>query len=337
MIVSLRGMGWVTPLGRGLDPVWRKIQAGLRPAATPLENPFRKKTVPIARIPAADVRDAAALPRLRRSSAISHLAVAAALDAVADAKLTPAQLARTALIFAASDGGVIYTRRFYADIVDRGPGAGSPLLFPETVYNAPASHVAAALDLRGEALTLVGDATVAQAALQSAWEMLACGDADHCLVATAQEIDWITGEAYTRWGLVPEDPASPRPLFSEGAAALILSRQPGTCVLAALQPAPANALNLVNRLREFGDGLLIVSEAMGNTEITRLAKTFPPSVSLHPKLFLGEALGCSTMQQIIAAALALGASRAPAALCLTAGFHGRIAGLILTPNSKHDD
>ncbi len=199
MTISITGMGWVTPLGRGLDEVWRKIQAGERPATTPLENPFSHRTVPAARVSPDLVRDAAALPRLRRSSALSHFAVAAALDAVAHAGLDADALARTALVFASSDGGVVYTRRFFADIVERGEGAGSPLLFPETVYNAPASHIAAATGLRSEALTLVGDASVAFSAVQTGCEILATGEADHCLIATAQEIDWISGEAYRRW------------------------------------------------------------------------------------------------------------------------------------------
>ena len=65
---------------------------------------------------------------------------AASLAALRDAGLAPESLGRCALIFAVSDGGVIYTRKFYDQVVRE--GAGSPLLFPETVYNAPGSHIA---------------------------------------------------------------------------------------------------------------------------------------------------------------------------------------------------
>ncbi len=111
-------------------------------------------------------------------------------------------------------------------MVERGEGAGSPLLFPETVYNAPASHIAARLGLQGEVLTLVGDAATGVTAVRTGCELLATGEADYCLVTAAQEIDWITCEAYSRWGLIRDD-SSQSSVFSEGAAAIVLAREPG--------------------------------------------------------------------------------------------------------------
>ena len=67
---------------------------------------------------------------------------------------------RIALIFAVSNGGVTYTKRFYHEIVGTGAQAASPLLFPETVFNAPASHLAAILGVTGATYTLVGDGAV---------------------------------------------------------------------------------------------------------------------------------------------------------------------------------
>ena len=116
---GIAGIGWITPLGRDLEFVRQAIYEDKRPPALWLENPISKKCVPILRVPEELLRECTTLPRLRRSSVISHLAVAAVTDAVSSARLTPDQLGRTALIFAASDGGVIYTRRFFS-IVERG-------------------------------------------------------------------------------------------------------------------------------------------------------------------------------------------------------------------------
>ena len=74
--------------------------------------------------------------------------------------LDAATAERTALIFAISNGGVIYTKRFYHEVVESGAQAASPLLFPETVFNAPASHLAAILGITGASYTLVGDGAV---------------------------------------------------------------------------------------------------------------------------------------------------------------------------------
>ncbi len=186
-MITIEGMGWVTPLGRSLSGVWRQIAAEARPPLASQENPVNAHPAPIYRVPDNDVAEAAAHPRLRRSSRISHLALTAARDAISG--LSPELLARTVLVFVASDGGVIYTRRFYADIVERGGGAGSPILFPETVYNAPASHVAAVLGLDAEVLTLVGDAATGIDGIATATEFLTLGEADRCLVVAAQELD----------------------------------------------------------------------------------------------------------------------------------------------------
>ena len=74
---------------------------------------------------------------------------AAGFDALGDAGLKPGigLGTTTAVVFAICSGGVNYTRRFYHEIVTLGARGASPLLFPETVYNAAASHLAALLNV----------------------------------------------------------------------------------------------------------------------------------------------------------------------------------------------
>jgi 3-oxoacyl-(acyl-carrier-protein) synthase len=340
-------MGWVTALGRDLESVWKALRENKRPDTGWLENPFSKRLVPVLRVPENLARDAAALPRLRRSSIVSHLAVAAATDAAASAGMTPDKLARTALIFAASDGGVVYTRRFYADLVEHGEGAGSPLLFPETVYNAPASHIAACLGLQGEVLTLVGDAAASLAAIRTGCELLASGEADFCLVAAAQEIDWITCEAYVRWRLIRDDSSNRLSMFSEGAAAIVLARESDSCRVSATHSgfSCATEKNIEGHLDAVLEDLLqganiglSVSSASGTrldiVEKHCLARRLPTARVLAPKSVLGESLACSTMQQVIAGVLALRESGGGSALVTAIGYNRQVGGLILTHNGR---
>jgi hypothetical protein len=81
MTASIAGMGWVTPLGRDLESVWKAICENKRPDTSRLENPISKGLCRFCVCRKTLVRDTAALPRLRRSSIISHFAVAAATDA----------------------------------------------------------------------------------------------------------------------------------------------------------------------------------------------------------------------------------------------------------------
>src|SRR5207248_3300738 len=171
--------------------------------------------------------------RLRRASVISRFAAAAGLEALhnAEVKLNSQNAERTALIFAISNGGVIYTKRFYRDIVETGAQSASPLLFPETVFNAPASHLSAILGLTGASYTLVGDGAVGVAAIKMAEDMMANEGLDYCLVVGTEEVDWLLCDAYRRWRLLrvapPIEPYGKQNrgmILSEGAGAILLAR-----------------------------------------------------------------------------------------------------------------
>src|SRR5207237_5967162 len=171
---------------------------------------------------------------LLRASLISRFAAAAGLAALEEAGMTlgPRNADRVARVFAISNGSVIYTKRFYRDIVESGAQSASPLFFPETVFNAPASHLAAILGITGTTYTLVGDGAVGLLAMRMAEEIMANAAIDYCLVVGAEEIDWLLCDAYRRWRLLrseaPVEPFSEVPkgmILSEGAGAVLLARE----------------------------------------------------------------------------------------------------------------
>ena len=185
--------------------VWRRLLPGEEATSETISDPISARTYPAFRVSATCTP---AHPRLRRSSAISRFAVAAGLSALRRRRTLILQKMprRTALIFATSNGGVIYTKRFYHDIVASGRAGGQSAAFPETVFNAPASHLAAILGITGASYTLVGDAAVGILALQMA-EDLMCNEAlDYCLVVAAEEVDWLLCDAYRKWRLLRNKP-----------------------------------------------------------------------------------------------------------------------------------
>jgi hypothetical protein len=334
MKAFLLGMGWVTPLGRGLEDVMAALQAGRTPEVHQDTQAPHRMPFPVWRVPSSALSDVAGLPRLRRSSAISHFAVAAAVDAAS--VLTPEQRARTALVFASTDGGVIYTRRFYADIVDRGPGAGSPLLFPETVYNAPASHIAARLGLAGESLTLVGDAQAGLDAIQTAQILLACGEADYCIIAAAQEIDWITCEAYTRWHMAGPSPANAT--LAEGGAAIVLgTARDGLLVQSVQSSEGQKSVAALASVLPRPPALVVTSNAgsaLGNQEEAQLLTHFSTARHAAPKRQLGEAMAASSLQQIIFGALSMQNPEIDSVLTIATGFNHQISAVFLTHSAS---
>lgn len=357
MSLHIAGMGWVTPLGSVVEKVWERLLNGDAALAEPLSSPLGRD-YPVYRVPASATAKAPAHPRLRRSSAISRFAVVAGLEAFANAnlKLDPQIAQRMALIFAVSNGGVIYTKRFYHDIVESGPQAASPLLFPETVFNAPASHLAAILGITGASYTLVGDGAVGLLALKMAEDLMLSDALDHCLVVAAEEADWLLCDAYRKWRLLrsapPIEPFHEPPrgtILSEGAGAVLVARS------GPLQIEKISSGTNFSRQREasvavekvFGElndpaPDLISASANGtfidHAERSAIDNHCPATPVYAIKQPLGESVGASSLWQTIAGVQALITQRLPGldapltartAMISTCGLNQQVAGLRL--------
>ena len=347
MSLHIAGMGWVTPLGSGVEEVWQRLVNGETPTAEPLSSPLGCD-YPVFRVPASALSKAPQHPRLRRSSAISRFAAVAGLEALANAKLElDADTAkRTALIFAVSNGGVIYTKRFYHDIVESGAQAASPLLFPETVFNAPASHLAAILGITGASYTLVGDGAVGTLALKMAEDLMLSDTLDYCLVVAAEEADWLLCDAYHKWRLLRGA------ILSEGAGAIVLSSEGRASARRILLQQISGGTNFSHQREAVAAVEQVFSDLCANppafvsasangtfidvAERAAIAKHSPNARVYAVKQALGESVGASSLWQTIAASQALLTQQLPgdtesapfqSALISTCGLNQQAAGL----------
>jgi 3-oxoacyl-[acyl-carrier-protein] synthase II len=333
MSLAIAGMGWVTPLGGGIDSVWDQLLHGHEASATTISEQFGDRSYSVFRVPES-VMAGFAHPRLRRASVISRFAAAAGLDALRAAGIEPGSQngERTALIFAISNGGVIYTKRFYSNIVESGAQSASPLLFPETVFNAPASHLAAILGITGATYTLVGDGAVGLAAIKMAEDLMANEALDYCLVVGTEEIDWLLCDAYRRWRLLrsspPIEPFSAQQrgmILSEGAGAILLAREgpftiecahPGGCFS---KRAEAGDIlkQILNDLSETQIDF-VISSANGTfvdqAESEAVRQIVPDAFVYTAKPALGESVGAAAVWQIILATQALRTAELPSVL-----------------------
>ncbi|HZR05581.1 MAG TPA: beta-ketoacyl synthase N-terminal-like domain-containing protein [Candidatus Udaeobacter sp.] len=328
MSLAIAGMGWVTPLGNGVDAVWERLLHGDEASATAISEQLRDRSYYAFRVPESALTGLAH-PRLRRASLISRFAASAGLEALqaAGVKMDSQNAGRIALIFAVSNGGVIYTRRFYRDVVESGAQSASPLLFPETVFNAPASHLAAILGVTGTTYTVVGDGAVGLLAIKMAEDVMTDQSLDYCLVVGTEEIDWLLCDAYRRWRLLrsepPIEPFSKRKrgmILSEGAGAIVLARlsrrsaaegrggsitieraHPGGCYRRRTE-AKEILMRIVRDLSEIEPDF-VVSSANGtfidHAEQGALEQVIPNAITYAPKPALGESVGASGLWQVI--------------------------------------
>jgi 3-oxoacyl-[acyl-carrier-protein] synthase II len=335
MSLSIAGMGWVTPLGSGIDPVWQRLLAGDEARAEDVFGESSDQSYKAFRVPNSALAGLQPHPRLRRVSAISRFAAAAGLEALANAGVQPnAQIAeRIALVFAISNGGVVYTKRFYSDIVESGAQAASPLLFPETVFNAPASHLAALLGVSGATYTLVGDGAVGLLAIRMAEDLMLKNDElEYCLVVGAEEVDWLLCDAYRRWRLLRASP--PLEPFSENARGMILSEGAGAVLLTRNAPIqidktfPASPYHSRAKAKEVLKSVLVdltedepgfvVASANGTfideAEAGAIREVMPDALVYTMKPALGESVGAGGIWQVIVAALVLQQGQVPPVL-----------------------
>jgi 3-oxoacyl-(acyl-carrier-protein) synthase len=285
-------------------------------------------------VPAPTPRPAcSAHPRLRRASAITLYAAAAALEALPP---TPPEANRRAerlgLIVCILTGCVQYSLRFFEETL-RDPATASPLLFPETVFNAPASHLAVLLGAPPVTSTLIGDAATYLQGLALAADWLNEDRVDGCLVVGAEETNWLLADALRHFGSGV--------VLAGGAGALYLQRLPAGRAVAELalitDPArfstgrtrAAAAQSVRGALPEGQPGELLCDslcpgQRSGTAE--RAAWRDWTGDRLSPKAVLGEGLMASGAWQCVAACDALAQGRHAAATVSVVGTSDQAMG-----------
>ena len=233
------GAGVVSPAGWGMNAFREALTRGEAVATKALPRPGHTP-LQVRQVPVATPRPAfLAHPRLRRTSPMAHYTVSAALEALGEdaAKVSSGAL-KLGIIYCALSGCVNYSRRFYDEVL-KDPSTASPLVFPETVYNSPASHLASLVGTTGINYTLVGDPGTFLQGLVLAADWLMEGRVDACLVIGAEEMDWLTAGAIHLF--------EREAIFSDGAGVIYLRREAGANAMARLN-AVTNAHIYTNRM-----------------------------------------------------------------------------------------
>jgi hypothetical protein len=293
-----------------MDSFRQALAANREITSKPVPRPGSIRTMPGLSVPIPNPRPALlGHPRLRRVSLISQYATFAAAEALGDelALVEKGEL-KLGVILCVSSGCVTYTRRFYDEVL-KSPATASPLLFPETVFNAPASHIATLLGTTAPAYTLVGDPGTFLTAFALAADWLEQGLVDGCVVVGAEELDWLRTYAME----LLDDTLS----VGEGAGAVYLSStapQDGLVEVSAitdpqlytrLQSKPQAIRQAQAELGLLSDGTLLCdglqdSPRTDRQEAEAWASWLGPRIS--PKRMLGEALMASAAWQCVAVA-----------------------------------
>jgi len=344
--IVITGLGMASPAGFGSQALWDALvekRTCFTPAAAPLPKGNGRLCAAIDGIDAfLDDR------RWRRAAEISKYSIAAIRLALADAGLDAAAWnnRETGLVTAVTHGAIRFTREFHEAIIREGPAAASPMLFSDSVLNAPAGNASIAFNVRGPAHTVSGDMGAGTLAISTAIKSIRHSGLKLCLAGGAEELDPVVRGVYARLGLLApkKGPLEMMRPFSteangfipgEGACFLVLEDKDSAIdrgariyaeVAYAKTPlAGAQGLNT----EDWGETIVFAGAngtAVDATEETSLGRLFSriparPDICCIKPLF-GEAFAASGMMQAAAAAMAIDKGVAP-----PSNIEGDISGL----------
>ncbi len=238
MEIHVTGIGSVSPYGtiegvitpRAIEP--RAITAWTTSGAQRayLVEPFRPTDV----VPGL---------KTRRLDRLSVWSLVAASLAVRDSGLDwngvdqCFERSRFAVVFGTGLGCLELTEAFFRSASEHGWSQTDPILFPETLGNAPAGHIARHLGVRGPNLTVSSKGSAGECALGQAVSLLRNGQAETALVLAGDALTQGSYEWYEAAGLVARGLAP-----SEGVAAFLLQQGEAPKSYAVVRPGGAGAI-----------------------------------------------------------------------------------------------
>jgi 3-oxoacyl-(acyl-carrier-protein) synthase len=334
--IRVAGVGAVSPAGWGARALAEAVRDGRNNPVEDLERELagdlvrsRVRRVPVAGEGGGPPRH----PRLRRGSAIARFAAAAAAEALGEERLAAVEAGtwRLGVIFTLMNGCVNYSNRFFGEVL-ADPSLASPILFPETVRNAPASHLSAVFGTTAPNDTLIGDGAVYLPALELAAEWIERREVDGCVVVGAEELDWLSAEGLSLY--------SRRYVAAEGAGAVLLeaSDEPGVRLMAVPDAVSlkegrekaARAVRAELRVRDDGETVLVEGRAgvprWDEPEEAAWADWRGPRCS--PRMVVGEGMGASAAWQTVVAIEELREGRAKRAVISAVGGNQQAAGAV---------
>ncbi|MBI5026559.1 MAG: beta-ketoacyl synthase chain length factor [Nitrospirae bacterium] len=153
--------------------------------------------------------------RFRRAAEISKYALVAAKLAIEDTGNT-VNGEKAAMVMGITHGALNYTQEFHRAIIKNDIDAISPILFSDSVFNAPAGNASICFGIKGPVHTIVGGSDVTIKAIMLGSRMLANGSADKVIIVSAEELNELSFFCYSRKGIGA---------LSEGAGAIVMEKE----------------------------------------------------------------------------------------------------------------
>ena len=242
--VVVTGLGAVTPLGNDVPSTWRAALAGR--SGVDFIDAFDASAFPVriaGTVKGFDATGVASPKEVRKLERNVLFAVAAAKEAVEDARLDCYEPGRVGIIVGSAIGGLIGIADQQQVLLERGPDRVLPTFIPSVLVDAASGQIAISLGFRGPNYASVSACATGSHAIGEAAELIRRGDADAVLAGGTEACihPLILAGFCAMRGLVAEDeqPSRASRPFDATRAGFVMGEGAGIVVLEELDAARA--------------------------------------------------------------------------------------------------
>ena len=256
--VVVTGLGAITPIGNDVPTFWEGIKEGkigFDPITYFDTTDYKAKL-------AAQVKDFKPEEYMdkkaaRRMEAFCQYAVAAAKEAIEDAKLDMEQEDpyRVGCAIGNGVGSLQAMQREYTRLVDRGPSKVAPLLVPLMITNMAAGNVSIMFNLKGKSINVVTACATGTNSIGEAFRTIQYGDADVMVAGgTEASIAEIGVAGFTALTALSssEDPARCSIPFDKDRNGFVMGEGAGVVILEELEHAKARGAKIYAEVLGYG-------------------------------------------------------------------------------------
>ncbi|MBQ2802159.1 MAG: beta-ketoacyl-ACP synthase II [Lachnospiraceae bacterium] len=256
--VVVTGMGAITPIGLGVDGYWDGIKQGKLGFGEITKFDTTDYKVKIA----AEVKDFNPKEYMdpksaRRMEAFCQYAVAAAKEALEDAKIDMEQEDpyRVGCSIGSGIGSLDIFEKDHKKLLEKGPGRLNPLLIPLMISNMAAGNVSIQFGLKGKSINVVTACATGTHSIGEAFRTIQYGDADVMVAGgTESSITPVGIGGFTALTALSteEDPTKCSLPFDKNRSGFVMGEGSGVVVLEELEHAKKRGAKIYAEVVGYG-------------------------------------------------------------------------------------
>ena len=187
--VVITGLGAITPIGLNVSDFWNSCKegvCGIEPISYFDTSDFKAKLA--AELKGFDSKNFMDAKQAKRMEAFSQYAVAAAKEALEDAKIDMEKedSFRVGVSVGSGIGSLQAMEREHSKLLDKGPSRVAPLLVPLMISNMAAGNVGIQFGLRGKNINIVTACATGTHSIGEAFRSIAYGEAEVMLAGGSE-------------------------------------------------------------------------------------------------------------------------------------------------------